>query len=106
MSVEHMPDQRLAHFYENIRQQVEADRAGDGYSTRRSSGRPSHLGIHEIDPPSTGDGRLAARSGAVCFVDPCLAQRKGPAGLPGSGLIPPRQTSANACEPANSQRRQ
>jgi len=26
MSVEHMPDQRLA-FYENIRQQVEADRA-------------------------------------------------------------------------------
>jgi hypothetical protein len=26
MSVEHMPDQRLAHFYENIRQQVEADR--------------------------------------------------------------------------------
>jgi hypothetical protein len=27
MSVEHMPDQRLAHFYENIRQQVEADRA-------------------------------------------------------------------------------
>jgi hypothetical protein len=27
MSVEHMPDQRLAQFYENIRQQVEADRA-------------------------------------------------------------------------------
>ena len=27
MSVEHMPDQRLAHFYENIRKQVEADRA-------------------------------------------------------------------------------
>jgi hypothetical protein len=27
MSVEHMPDQRLTHFYENIRQQVEADRA-------------------------------------------------------------------------------
>ncbi len=27
MSVEHMPDERLAHFYENIRQQVEADRA-------------------------------------------------------------------------------
>ena len=27
MSVEHMPDQRLAHFYENIRRQVEADRA-------------------------------------------------------------------------------
>jgi hypothetical protein len=27
MGVEHMPDQRLAHFYENIRQQVEADRA-------------------------------------------------------------------------------
>ena len=26
MSVEHMPDQRLAYFYENIRQQVEADR--------------------------------------------------------------------------------
>ena len=26
MSVEHMPDERLAHFYENIRQQVEADR--------------------------------------------------------------------------------
>jgi hypothetical protein len=27
MSVEQMPDERLAHFYENIRQQVEADRA-------------------------------------------------------------------------------
>ena len=27
MNVEHMPDQRLARFYENIRQQVEADRA-------------------------------------------------------------------------------
>jgi hypothetical protein len=27
MGVEHMPDERLAHFYENIRQQVEADRA-------------------------------------------------------------------------------
>jgi hypothetical protein len=27
MSVEHMPDERLSHFYENIRQQVEADRA-------------------------------------------------------------------------------
>jgi hypothetical protein len=27
MSFEHMPDQRLSHFYENIRQQVEADRA-------------------------------------------------------------------------------
>jgi hypothetical protein len=27
MSVEHMPDERLAHFYENIRKQVEADRA-------------------------------------------------------------------------------
>ena len=27
MSVEHMPDERLADFYENIRQQVEADRA-------------------------------------------------------------------------------
>jgi hypothetical protein len=27
MGVEHMPDQRLAHFYGNIRQQVEADRA-------------------------------------------------------------------------------
>jgi hypothetical protein len=26
MSVEHMPDQRLAHFYENIRQQVEASK--------------------------------------------------------------------------------
>jgi hypothetical protein len=26
MGVEHMPDERLAHFYENIRQQVEADR--------------------------------------------------------------------------------
>lgn len=26
MSVEQMPDERLAHFYENIRQQVEADR--------------------------------------------------------------------------------
>jgi hypothetical protein len=26
MSVEHMPDERLARFYENIRQQVEADR--------------------------------------------------------------------------------
>ena len=27
MSVEQMPDERLAHFYDNIRQQVEADRA-------------------------------------------------------------------------------
>jgi hypothetical protein len=27
MSVEHMPDERLARFYENIRQQVDADRA-------------------------------------------------------------------------------
>jgi len=27
MSVEQMPDERLAHFYENIRQQVEADQA-------------------------------------------------------------------------------
>jgi hypothetical protein len=27
MSVEYMPDERLAHFYDNIRQQVEADRA-------------------------------------------------------------------------------
>ena len=27
MSVEHMPDQRLAHYYENIRQQVEAVRS-------------------------------------------------------------------------------
>ena len=27
MSVEQMPDQRLMHFYENIRQQAEADRA-------------------------------------------------------------------------------
>ncbi len=26
MSVEHMPDERLTHFYENIAQQVEADR--------------------------------------------------------------------------------
>jgi hypothetical protein len=27
MSIEHMPDERLVHFYENVRQQVEADRA-------------------------------------------------------------------------------
>ncbi len=27
MSVERMPDERLAHYYESIRQQVEADRA-------------------------------------------------------------------------------
>ena len=27
MSVEHMPDQRLARYYDNIRQQVEAERA-------------------------------------------------------------------------------
>jgi hypothetical protein len=27
MSVEHMPDGRLARYYENIRQQVEAERA-------------------------------------------------------------------------------
>jgi len=27
MSVEHMPDERLAHVYENSRQQVEADQA-------------------------------------------------------------------------------
>jgi hypothetical protein len=26
MGVEQMPDERLSHFYENIRQQVEADR--------------------------------------------------------------------------------
>ena len=26
MSVEHMPDDRLTHFYDSIRQQVEADR--------------------------------------------------------------------------------
>ena len=26
VSVEHMPDERLTHFYESIRQQVEADR--------------------------------------------------------------------------------
>ncbi len=52
----------------------EAKWSDDGYSTRRSSGRPSHL---EIDPPSTGDGWLAARAGAVSFVDPCLAQREG-----------------------------
>jgi hypothetical protein len=26
MSVEHMPDERLVYFYENVRQQVEADR--------------------------------------------------------------------------------
>src|SRR5712675_2337374 len=29
MSVEHMPDERLVHYYENVRQQVEADRAGN-----------------------------------------------------------------------------
>ena len=29
MSVEHMPDGRLVHYYENVRQQVEADRAGN-----------------------------------------------------------------------------
>src|SRR3954452_6089788 len=28
MSVEHMPDKRLVHYYESVRQQVEADRAG------------------------------------------------------------------------------
>jgi hypothetical protein len=27
MSIEHMPDERLAGYYENIRQQVEAERA-------------------------------------------------------------------------------
>jgi hypothetical protein len=27
MGVEHMPDERLTRFYENIREQVEADRA-------------------------------------------------------------------------------
>jgi hypothetical protein len=27
MSIEHMPDERLARYYENIRQQVEAERA-------------------------------------------------------------------------------
>jgi hypothetical protein len=27
MSIERMPDERLTHFYENIRQHVEADRA-------------------------------------------------------------------------------
>ena len=27
MSVENMPDERLIHYYENIRQQAEADRA-------------------------------------------------------------------------------
>ena len=29
MSVEHMPDERLVHYYESVRQQVEADRAGN-----------------------------------------------------------------------------
>jgi len=29
MSVEDMPDERLVHYYENVRQQVEADRAGN-----------------------------------------------------------------------------
>jgi hypothetical protein len=29
MSVEHMPDGRLVHYYESVRQQVEADRAGN-----------------------------------------------------------------------------
>jgi hypothetical protein len=29
MSVEDMPDERLVRFYENVRQQVEADRAGN-----------------------------------------------------------------------------
>ena len=29
MSVEDMPDERLARYYENVRQQVEADRAGN-----------------------------------------------------------------------------
>ena len=33
MSVEHMPDERLAHFYENIRQQVQADRASKHHFT-------------------------------------------------------------------------
>ncbi len=28
MSVEDMPDERLVRYYENVRQQVEADRAG------------------------------------------------------------------------------
>ncbi len=55
----------------------EAKWSDDGYSTRQSSGRPSHLKIDDIDPPTTGDGRPAARVGAVSFVDPCLAQREG-----------------------------
>jgi len=29
MSVENMPDDRIIHFYENIRQQVEADKANE-----------------------------------------------------------------------------
>jgi hypothetical protein len=29
MSVEDMPDERLVHYYESVRQQVEADRAGN-----------------------------------------------------------------------------
>jgi hypothetical protein len=29
MSVQDMPDERLVHYYENVRQQVEADRAGN-----------------------------------------------------------------------------
>ena len=33
MSVEYMPDERLSHFYENIRQQVEADRANKHHFT-------------------------------------------------------------------------
>jgi hypothetical protein len=64
MSVENMPDDRIIHYYENIRQQVEAERANklinswrtqrfvsmpigcearlssDGYSIRRLNGRP------------------------------------------------------------------
>jgi hypothetical protein len=39
MSVEHMPDQRLAHFYENIRQQVEADRASKHQLTANATVR-------------------------------------------------------------------
>lgn len=33
MSVEKMPDHRLIHYYENIRQQAEADRAQKHYFT-------------------------------------------------------------------------
>ena len=42
MSVEHMPDERLVHFYEKVRQQVEVDRriSNNSWRTRQFVSMP------------------------------------------------------------------